>query len=316
MVHRAGLRVLDSSSVLTGHVSSAARSGGPQPHRRLVGHAVFDRRRPSAVGRSALAPPILRCTGEGSRDSAPVRTELRAVLPVGAVVVWRCHVGTDGRNEHTEAGWSFLRPYLEAADAFVFSRRSFAPDWIPAEKVITISPSLDPFSPKNQEVEPQIVRQALVHAGLLVGPPESAPVAAFCRRDGSPGRVDRHADVLHSGPPAGSGRAAGGAGVPVGPDEGHDRGDGRLHRAGGPTLRRAAAAGRPGGHGGGRRPGRRAGPRRVRGGVAGVAACDPRPGSPGVPADAGSGGERGVGQRAATPRRGHHPEKPGGRVSG
>ena len=87
MVDRAGLRVLDSSSVLTGHVSSAARSGGPQPHRRLVGHPVFDRHRPSAVGRGALAPPILRCTGEGSRDSAPVRTELRAVLPVGAVVL-------------------------------------------------------------------------------------------------------------------------------------------------------------------------------------------------------------------------------------
>lgn len=45
------------------------------------------------------------------------------------------------------------------------------------------------------------MRQALVHAGLLVGPPEPAPVGAFCRRDGSPGRVDRHADVLHSGPP-------------------------------------------------------------------------------------------------------------------
>ena len=50
----------------------------------------------------------------------------------------------------------------------------------------------------------------------------------------------------------GSGPAAGGAGVPVGPKEGHDRGDGRLHRAGGPALRRAAAAGRPGGDRGGR----------------------------------------------------------------
>ena len=125
-----------------------------------------------------------------------------ALQQAGARVVWRCHIGTDGRNEYTEAGWSFLRPYLETADAFVFSRRSFAPEWMPAEKVITISPSLDPFSPKNQEMDPQIVRLALVHAGLLAGPPEPAPVAAFRRRDGSPGRVDRHADVLHSGPPA------------------------------------------------------------------------------------------------------------------
>ena len=48
----------------------------------------------------------------------------------GAHVVWRCHVGFDGSNEWTERAWSFLRPYVEAADAQVFSRESFAPDWI------------------------------------------------------------------------------------------------------------------------------------------------------------------------------------------
>ena len=125
--------------------------------------------------------------------------------------------------------------------------------------------SLDPFSPKSREVEPQIVRQALVHAGLLVVPPEPAPVGAFCRRDGSPGRVDRHADVLHSGPPPAPevplvvqvsrwDRMKDMTGVMVAFTE----------QVAPPTLRCASAAGRPGGHGCGRRPGRRAGPRRVR----------------------------------------------------
>src|SRR6185369_6088584 len=31
----------------------------------------------------------------------------------GARVVWRCHVGTDTRNSHTDVGWEFLRRYLE-----------------------------------------------------------------------------------------------------------------------------------------------------------------------------------------------------------
>ena len=48
----------------------------------------------------------------------------------GARVAWRCHVGRDAPNEQTESAWAFLRPYIESADAFVFSRREYAPDWV------------------------------------------------------------------------------------------------------------------------------------------------------------------------------------------
>ena len=50
---------------------------------------------------------------------------------VGAKVIWRCHIGRDTTNKHTDRGWAFLRPYIENADAFVFSRREYAPDWVP-----------------------------------------------------------------------------------------------------------------------------------------------------------------------------------------
>ncbi len=44
-----------------------------------------------------------------------------ALRRAGHPVVWRCHVGRDEPNEQTELGWAFLRPYLDDADAFVFT---------------------------------------------------------------------------------------------------------------------------------------------------------------------------------------------------
>lgn len=123
-----------------------------------------------------------------------------AVKRVGATVVWRCHVGSDVVNEHVEQGWAFLRPYLEDVDAFVFSRRAFAPPWADPERVVVIPPSIDPFAPKNQTMEPDEVEAVLRYVGLVSGD-GPAPRAAFVRADGSPGRVDRHADVLQTGPP-------------------------------------------------------------------------------------------------------------------
>ena len=43
-------------------------------------------------------------------------------------------------------------PRAAAADAYVFSRRAFAPSWMPPELVHEIAPSIDPFAPKNQEL--------------------------------------------------------------------------------------------------------------------------------------------------------------------
>jgi trehalose synthase len=44
------------------------------------------------------------------------------------------------------------------------------------------------------------VRLALAHVGLLEGD-GSPPVVPFTRRDGSPGRINRRADVVQTGPP-------------------------------------------------------------------------------------------------------------------
>lgn len=125
---------------------------------------------------------------------------LEAVKRAGARTIWRCHVGCDEGNRWSERAWEFLRPYLEHADDYVFSRAAFAPSWVPSERLRTIPPSIDPFSAKNEPMSHRNVALTLSYVGLTDGQAEP-PAVPFTRRDGSPGRINRHVDVLQSGPP-------------------------------------------------------------------------------------------------------------------
>lgn len=118
----------------------------------------------------------------------------------GAVVVWRCHIGSDHDNDVTRGSWEFLRPFLEDADAYVFSRSVYVPDFLPANRAHVIPPSIDPFSAKNQEMDPATVRAVLAHVGLIGGD-ASGTMPTFHREDGSPARVDHCADIVRTGPP-------------------------------------------------------------------------------------------------------------------
>ena len=117
----------------------------------------------------------------------------------GAHVIWRCHIGTDEPNEQVEHGWNFLAPYLDGVSNFVFSRRAYVPDACKHGKTTIIQPSIDPFSPKNCELDPATVRTVMVHTGLVEGPPPDPPQHTFLREDGTPGRVERRADIVRLG---------------------------------------------------------------------------------------------------------------------
>jgi len=119
------------------------------------------------------------------------------VRDAGAVVVWRCHVGRDTSNAHTDKGWAFLRPYVEAADWCVFSRAAFAPSWIDRSRTSVIPPSIDPFSSKNEELTDPDVRSVLQQAGLVAAD-GAGPGVPTARR--APGRLERGADLLETGP--------------------------------------------------------------------------------------------------------------------
>jgi trehalose synthase len=115
---------------------------------------------------------------------------IASLVELGAHVIWRCHVGYDGTNEWTDRAWAFVRPYVEGAHAHVFSRESFAPEWIDRAWLRAIPPSIDPFTPKNQELEPSEVL-ALLSAARLVAGDGVEPDA----------RVQHRADVVREGTP-------------------------------------------------------------------------------------------------------------------
>ena len=123
-----------------------------------------------------------------------------ALARAGARVAWRCHIGVDWENDATRAGWSFLRPHLACVKGYVFSRRQYAPPWVPGEKVWTIPPSIDPFSPKNQHLDDGTARAILARIGVLDG---AAPDgrASFTRSDGGMGVVTRPAAITGEGRP-------------------------------------------------------------------------------------------------------------------
>jgi trehalose synthase len=63
-----------------------------------------------------------------------------------------------------------------------------------------IPPSIDPFSPKNQWMDPANVRAAIAQIGLV--PSDSADaVCRYTRRDGSPGALRQPASVVAEGLP-------------------------------------------------------------------------------------------------------------------
>jgi trehalose synthase len=124
----------------------------------------------------------------------------RALVRAGAQVAWRCHIGVDWENDATRGAWAFLRPHLEAAHGFVFTRREYVPDWIPAEKVAIIPPSIDPLSPKNEPLDTDTVRGILGRIGVLDGAtPDDR--TSFERSDGTVGFVTRYAEVTGEGRP-------------------------------------------------------------------------------------------------------------------
>lgn len=116
----------------------------------------------------------------------------------GATVVWRCHIGADRPNRVALRAQDFLHPYVGKADAWVFSRRQYVWQALDHRRAWTMAPSIDPFSPKNQELGAETVEAILGAIGLGSRSPLEAPT--FERADGTPGRVERSAEVIQEEP--------------------------------------------------------------------------------------------------------------------
>jgi trehalose synthase len=175
------------------HLYGSVGDGGPLG---LDERAAYEKTlQPNAVELGALLRPgdVVLLHDPQTAGLAP------SLRKAGVFVVWRCHVGIDRPNEHSEAAWEFLRPYLVDVAGFVFTREEFAPPWVPRDRLFVIAPSIDPFSAKNEPMDTTQVLGTLRHVGLL-SDGQADPVVTFTRRDGSPGRINRHVDILQTGP--------------------------------------------------------------------------------------------------------------------
>ena len=73
-------------------------------------------------------------------QTAGMLPALRAVSNVP--LIWRAHIGLDLPNDVAREAWRFLTPYVEEADAYVFSREAFAWEGLDPARVMVIPPSI------------------------------------------------------------------------------------------------------------------------------------------------------------------------------
>lgn len=77
--------------------------------------------------------------------------------------VWRCHIDLSATNPGV---WEFLRPFVEAHDAAIFTLPDYAQKDLQVPIVAFIAPSIDPLSAKNAPLEPASVAAVVSRFGL------------------------------------------------------------------------------------------------------------------------------------------------------
>jgi trehalose synthase len=117
----------------------------------------------------------------------------------GATVIWRCHVGLDTPNETARRAWRFLRGYVTPADAYIFSRPAFAWDGLDEDRIVVIPPSIDAFSPKNQDLSLDEVKAILATTEMFETDATADPL--YVRVDGRPDVVERKTEMYGAPPP-------------------------------------------------------------------------------------------------------------------
>jgi trehalose synthase len=120
------------------------------------------------------------------------------IVAADVKVIWRCHIGVDSPGELAHRAWEFMRRYISDADAYVFSRERFVWEGLDEDRTWIVPPTIDAFSPKNQDLEAGAVQAILAAIGLQEV--EDPDHALYVRFDGSEARVGRRADLVQDGP--------------------------------------------------------------------------------------------------------------------
>jgi len=95
---------------------------------------------------------------------------------IGRKWVWRCHIDVSNPNKKV---WKFLRGFVVDYDAAVFSAPSFAQQ-LPIRQFL-ITPSIDPLSDKNKELDSGTIDSVLTKYGLTSDKPMIVQISRFDR---------------------------------------------------------------------------------------------------------------------------------------
>jgi len=93
---------------------------------------------------------------------------------LGRKWVWRCHIDLSHPNQEV---WNFLQPFVVQYDAAVFSAPAFSRE-LPIRQFL-ISPSIDPLSDKNKELDQQTIDSVLAKYGIPKDKPIITQVSRF-----------------------------------------------------------------------------------------------------------------------------------------
>ena len=95
---------------------------------------------------------------------------------IGRKWVWRCHIDVSNPNKKV---WKFLRSFVVDYDAAVFSAPSFAQQ-LPIRQFL-ITPSIDPLSDKNKDLDSGAIDSVLTKYGLTSDKPMIVQISRFDR---------------------------------------------------------------------------------------------------------------------------------------
>jgi trehalose synthase len=93
---------------------------------------------------------------------------------VGKRWAWRCHIDFSQPDPKI---WQFLKPYIARYDAAVFSAPAFAQK-LPVRQIL-ISPSIDPLSDKNKELDDKTIEDVFQRFGIDRSRPVVTQISRF-----------------------------------------------------------------------------------------------------------------------------------------
>ena len=107
----------------------------------------------------------------------PQPTAIRHFAPPNrAKWIWRCHIDSSSPNPQV---WNFLRTYVEAYDAAIFTMKAFCPSDLRMERLAFIAPAIDPLSTKNMELPRDLCRRVISDSGIDLDEPLLLQVSRF-----------------------------------------------------------------------------------------------------------------------------------------